>query len=531
MDDSGEVTFRTRDDAERNDSEADAGRGQNLNASFVEPNMIMDDSASVNGENVAIVADSEVMCDALRKSCESMERQIRMLSVESTRQVHVMQQQTTTHLSQQNEQFISEIHQIREEIKSLSNQVQLNTQLYNEAVHSDNMAAASPPLDRNTNHGFGSSRSQGDVDSGALHSTRHTSTPVDAPAYQPLPVQPQGPSPVDDQRSYLPIPVQSQGPPVDGHRSYLPSPVQPQGYANSKLHMRPQTYDGSEDLNEYLAQFDILAEINGWGYNSKSLYLAGSLKGGARALLSELNHAQQRDYDALVRVLSSRYGSVNRAEMFRAQLQTRVRSKDESLPELAQSVKKLTRLSYPSAPVSVTDILALDHFIDSLSDADMRLRIRESRPRDIGEAETLSVRLETYRLADSQRSSKTVRAAGSLSATSANDEIKTCDDDENFTGKNDVGTVLRTQLDLFRQEMAAMSTQVEDMIKSENNGNNRQDTPYKNQNWREQSRRQNYYGNNNGNHRGASNGNDRGMSNDRHSSRQAWCDDQSQSEN
>jgi hypothetical protein len=28
--------------------------------------------------------------------------------------------------------------------------------------------------------------------------------------------------------------------------------------------MKPQLYDGDDDLNEYLAQFEILAEINNW---------------------------------------------------------------------------------------------------------------------------------------------------------------------------------------------------------------------------------------------------------------------------
>jgi hypothetical protein len=70
---------------------------------------------SVNDENVAIIADSEVMCVALCKSCDGMERHIWIVSVESTRQV---QQEITTHLSQQNDRFISEIHKIRDEIKS-----------------------------------------------------------------------------------------------------------------------------------------------------------------------------------------------------------------------------------------------------------------------------------------------------------------------------------------------------------------------------------------------------------------------------
>ncbi|CAC5374211.1 unnamed protein product [Mytilus coruscus] len=44
---------------------------------------------------------------------------------------------------------------------------------------------------------------------------------------------------------------------------------------SSNVTMKPQLYEGDEDLNEYLAQFEILAEINGWNYATKSLYLAG----------------------------------------------------------------------------------------------------------------------------------------------------------------------------------------------------------------------------------------------------------------
>lgn len=51
----------------------------------------------------------------------------------------------------------------------------------------------------------------------------------------------------------------------------------------------------------------------------------------------------------------------------------------------------------------MTDTLALDHFIDSLNDPDLRLRVREARPRDVNEAVVLAVRLETYKQADKHR--------------------------------------------------------------------------------------------------------------------------------
>jgi hypothetical protein len=55
----------------------------------------------------------------------------------------------------------------------------------------------------------------------------------------------------------------------------------PNQYSNL-VKLKPQNYDGTEDLDDYLSQFEILADLNCWNYETKSLYLAGSLKGDAR---------------------------------------------------------------------------------------------------------------------------------------------------------------------------------------------------------------------------------------------------------
>ncbi|CAC5360781.1 unnamed protein product [Mytilus coruscus] len=169
---------------------------------------------------------------------------------------------------------------------------------------------------------------------------------------------------------------------IQSHPSYYAGVTQ-----KHKVNMKPQPYDGTDDIEEYLSQFQILAEVNGWDYNTMSLCLASSLKGGARAILNELNEFK-------------RFGSVHRSEIFRAQLQTRARKDNESVSALSQDIKKMTRCAYPGAPSSVTDILALDQFIDALHDPEMRLRIRESRPKKINEAEILAIRFDTFNQAD-----------------------------------------------------------------------------------------------------------------------------------
>ena len=68
-------------------------------------------------------------------------------------------------------------------------------------------------------------------------------------------------------------------------------------------------------MEEYLAQFQIII---------------GAI---------ELNETERRDFNNIVRSLNTRYGSVERDEIFRARLLTRVRDKEESIPALAKAIK------------------------------------------------------------------------------------------------------------------------------------------------------------------------------------------------
>ena len=100
------------------------------------------------------------------------------------------------------------------------------------------------------------------------------------------------------------------------------------------------------------------------------MYLANCLTGEARSLLSELDPDGRRDYSTLVEKLTNRFGSVNRSEIFRTRLISRVRNKGESIPQLAQAVKKLVRQAYPGVNKDVVETLSIDHFIDAMTDSE-----------------------------------------------------------------------------------------------------------------------------------------------------------------
>ena len=64
----------------------------------------------------------------------------------------------------------------------------------------------------------------------------------------------------------------------------------------------------------------------------------------------------------------------------------RRQSATETLPELGQSIRRLTNLAYPTAPGDVRDTLAKEQFIDALEDSDIRLRAKQARPLNLNDA-------------------------------------------------------------------------------------------------------------------------------------------------
>ena len=110
--------------------------------------------------------------------------------------------------------------------------------------------------------------------------------------------------------------------------------------------------------------------------------LASSLSERARSILAELDDNKCRDFNNLVKALRNRYGLVNRSELFKAELQGKVRGRNETIPELLECIKKLARKAYTNIGPEVADSLAIDYFIDAIPESDIRLRLIEVGPKN-----------------------------------------------------------------------------------------------------------------------------------------------------
>ena len=139
---------------------------------------------------------------------------------------------------------------------------------------------------------------------------------------------------------------------------------------------QPPLYDGGSSWDTYIAQFEMLAQLNHWTEVEKATLLVVSLRGAALPVLSNLPADCRNNYRALVTALENRFGAAHQAELHRMKLRNRTRKRDESLAELMEDIEQLARLAYPDAAPAMLKLLAKDYFIDSLTDEDMKLRIR-----------------------------------------------------------------------------------------------------------------------------------------------------------
>lgn len=172
---------------------------------------------------------------------------------------------------------------------------------------------------------------------------------------------------------------------------------------------KPATFDGAMNWNDYIVHFDMIAELNYWSDETKALELATSLRGPALSVLSDLRPEYRYSFRHLVSALSSRFEPENQAEIYKTQLKSRVRRKNESITELMQDIKRLVRMAYPNAPLDFRDQITKDSFIESLNEQEMEWSVFQGRPRNLEDAVRLSLEYEAFQQARGRRNRVAVR--------------------------------------------------------------------------------------------------------------------------
>ena len=194
--------------------------------------------------------------------------------------------------------------------------------------------------------------------------------------------------------------------------------------------IKPATYDGSTSWLDYKSHFEACAKLCQWDDEAKCLYLSVSLRGSAQGVLGNISDGREMSYKELVSALDDRFAPPDQIDLYRTQLRERKQRASESIPELGQHIRRLVNLAYPTVPADVKETLAKDHFIEALAISDMRLRIKQARPKNLNEALRHAIELEAF-LKTEQRlggSGSSIRAVEQDSSGTVTNELSKVND-------------------------------------------------------------------------------------------------------
>ena len=136
---------------------------------------------------------------------------------------------------------------------------------------------------------------------------------------------------------------------------------------------------------------------NGWGRCEATAHLTMNIAEDANVALNSLPMAVQTDYDKLVKAMSERFDlPESMAHLHRAELESRVRRKGESLPALAQDISRLAALACPGCSAIALADVSVEGFIKALPSAQHRYTLRSMRPRALEDAVYRAMELESH---------------------------------------------------------------------------------------------------------------------------------------
>ncbi|KYN21733.1 hypothetical protein ALC57_05894 [Trachymyrmex cornetzi] len=132
--------------------------------------------------------------------------------------------------------------------------------------------------------------------------------------------------------------------------------------------LKPDTFDGSGPLQEFFAQFDLIAYANRWERKIKTAVLISCLRRKARAVLENIQNLEDLEYAELKAKLELRFGEAHSLQNYYTQFTNRKQRFGESIAAFGSDIERLTRLAYPECSNLMRDKIACAQFVSTLSD-------------------------------------------------------------------------------------------------------------------------------------------------------------------
>ncbi|GBL80056.1 hypothetical protein AVEN_29069-1 [Araneus ventricosus] len=182
-------------------------------------------------------------------------------------------------------------------------------------------------------------------------------------------------------------------------------------FMHTRPTIKPLTFDGQTSWTGFKTQFDVVSSTNGWSDFVKANQLVALLRGSAAEVLQGISSEKFTDLTTIEKALESRFGDSHLMQFYRTELKTRRQKPEECLQVLAADVSP----AYAECPLDIRESLAVQFFVDAVTDEETQLSTRLMDFTDLKSALAYSMKFESGKTAS--KTSRHVRSIETEDAT------------------------------------------------------------------------------------------------------------------
>jgi len=128
----------------------------------------------------------------------------------------------------------------------------------------------------------------------------------------------------------------------------------------------------------------------------KLRWLKDRLSNKAYVAYGQLPHVIKQSYSTTKEALYSRFEPEFNRDLYRVELEKRVKLDDESWADYGDSLSQLTSKAFPTLQDKAWEQIALNYYLNQLKDPRISLAVKQRRPVDIREAVSATVESQSY---------------------------------------------------------------------------------------------------------------------------------------
>ena len=182
--------------------------------------------------------------------------------------------------------------------------------------------------------------------------------------------------------------------PFSAQERFPGQPVQVMYDSQTPSVEKTPTFNGKNNLQDFLIQFECLSTMRRWSQQLKGQKLLLALEGQATSVLGTLPEHQRMNYDSLKQALQKRFQPKLDPDIAGTLYQNRRKKQNESYLGFAQDLRKLIIAAHPDWPEECIEGMTREKFFNSLNDTQIKGLIWSKSPKSVEEAAEMADNLE-----------------------------------------------------------------------------------------------------------------------------------------